>query len=147
MVETSDLSKMALVDTEFILANGTKEDTDKLWAVLKDQVTPVPGTVIDATASVIKVAVTQDAKDNKVADFVVNLKKPLLDKEIPAAGFVYKIPPATALVGTYDSFTQVPGTDTTSASVQIVLRDGETQVEKKKAVPAHKPAAGHHTAN
>ena len=79
IVETPDLSKMALVDTEFILANGAKEDTDKLWAVLKDQVTPVPGTVIEATASVIKVAVTQDAKDSKVADVVVNLKKPLLD--------------------------------------------------------------------
>ena len=147
IVETPDLSKMALVDTEFILANGAKEDTDKLWAVLKDQVTPVPGTVIEATASVIKVAVTQDAKDSKVADFVVNLKKPLLDKEIPAVGFEYKIPPATALVGTYDSFTQVPATDTVSASVQIVLRDGEIQLEKKKPVPAHKPAAGHHTAN
>ena len=147
IVEAPDLSKMALVDTEFILANGAKEDTDKLWAVLKDQVTPVPGTVIEATASVIKVAVTQDAKDSKVADFVVNLKKPLLDKEIPAVGFEYKIPPATALVGTYDSFTQVPATDTVSASVQIVLRDGEIQLEKKKPVPAHKPAAGHHTAN
>jgi hypothetical protein len=147
IVETPDLSKMALVDTEFILANGAKEDTDKLWAVLKDQVTPVPGTVIEATASVIKVAVTQDAKDSKVADFVVNLKKPLTDKEIPAVGFEYKIPPASALVGTYDSFTQVPATDTVAASVQIVLRDGEIQLEKKKPVPAHKPAAGHHTAN
>jgi hypothetical protein len=115
--------------------------------VLKDQVTPVPGTVIEATASVIKVAVTQDAKDSKVADFVVNLKKPLLDKEIPAVGFAYKIPPATVLVGTYDSFTQVPATDTVAASVQIVLRDGEIQLEKKKPVPAHKPAAGHHPAN
>ena len=147
IVETPDLSKMALVDTEFILANGTKEDTDKLWAVLKDQVTPVPGTVIEATASVIKIAVTQDAKDSKVADFIVNLKKPLLDKEIPVAGFVYKIPPATALVGTYDSFTQVPATDTVAASVQIVLREGEIQLEKRKPVPAHKPAAGHHPAN
>jgi hypothetical protein len=146
-VETPDLSKMALVDTEFILANGAKEDTDKLWAVLKDQVTPVPGTVIEATASVIKVAVTQDAKDSKVADFVVNLKKPLTDKEIPAVGFAFKIPPATALVGTYDSFTQVPATDTVAASVQIVLRDGEIQLEKKKPVPAHKPAAGHHPTN
>jgi hypothetical protein len=147
MVETPDLSKMALVDTEFILANGAKEDTDKLWAVLKDQITPVPGIVIEATASVIKVAVTQDAKDSKVADFIVNLKKPLADKEIPVAGFAFKIPPATALVGTYDSFTQVPAIDTVSASVQIVLRDGDIQSEKKKPVPAHKPAAGHHTAN
>lgn len=147
MVETPDLSKMALVDTEFILANGVKDDTDKLWAVLKDQVTPVPGIVISATDSVIKIAVTQDAKDAKTADFIVNMKKPLTEKEIPAVGFEYKIPPATALVGTYDSFTQAPATDTAAASVQIVLREGEIQLEKKKPVPAHKPAAGHHPAH
>lgn len=147
IVETPDLSKMALVDTEFILANGVKDDADKLWAVLKDQVTPVPGIVIAATDSVIKIAVTKDAQSAKIADFIVNMKKPLTEKEIPAVGFEYKIPPATALVGTYDSFTQVPATDTTVASVQIVLRDGEIQIEKRKPAPAHKPAAGHHTAH
>jgi hypothetical protein len=147
IVETPDLSKMALVDTEFILANGAKEDTDKLWAILKNQVTPVPGIVIEASASVIKVAVTQDAKDNKIADFIVNLKKPLADKDIPAVGFEYKIPPGTALVGTYDTFTQVPATATLAQTAQIVLRDGDIQLEKKKpAAPAHKPAAGHHPA-
>jgi hypothetical protein len=141
-----DPAKLNLGDKEFILANGVKEDADKLWAVLKDQVTPVPGKVIEATASVIKVAVTPDAKDANVADFIVNMKKPLEDKQIPAAGFEYKIPPATALVGTYDSFTTVPATDTTAATAQIVLRDGEIQPEKKKPVPARaapKPAAGH----
>jgi hypothetical protein len=73
------------------------------------------------------------------------LKKPLEDKDIPAVGFEYKIPPATALVGTYDSYTQVPATATLAQTAQIVLRDGEILVEKKKAAPVHKPAAGHHT--
>ena len=144
IVETPNLATMNLGDAEFILANGSKEDTDKLWAVLKNQVTPVPGIVIEASASVIKVAVTQDAKDNKIADFIVNLKKPLADKDIPAVGFEYKIPPGTTLVGTYDTFTQVPATATLSQTAQIVLRDGDIQSEKKKpAAAAHKPAAGH----
>jgi hypothetical protein len=144
IVETPNLAAMNLSDAEFVLANGAKEDTDKLWAALKNQVTPVPGVVIEASASVIKVAVTQDAKDNKIADFIVNLKKPLADKDIPAIGFEYKIPPATALVGTYDTFTQVPATATLAQTAQIVLRDGDIQLEKKKpAAPAHKPAAGH----
>jgi hypothetical protein len=143
IVETADLNTLALADKEYILAVGTKEDADKLWAVLKDQVTPVPGVVIEATASVLKVAVTQDAKDAKVADFIVNLKKPLTDKEIPAVGFAYGIPPATALVGTYDSYTQIPATATMAQTAQIVLRDGDIQLEKKKPAPAHKPAAGH----
>jgi hypothetical protein len=147
VVETPDLSVMNLSDAEFVLANGAKEDIDKLWAALKGKVTPVPGEVLSATSSVIQLAVSQDAKEAnpKYADFIVNLKKPLTDKEIPAVGFAYKIPPGTALVGTYDTFTQVPATATVAAqSAQIVLRDGEIQLEKKKpAAPAHKPAAGH----
>ena len=149
VVDTHDLKVLALTDKEYILANGAKEDADKMWAVLKDQSTQVPGVVIEATASVIKVAVTQEAKDAKLPDFIVNIKKPLLEKEIPAAGFEYKNPPGTALVGFYDSFTVVPATDPADpASAQIVLRDGDIQAEKKKPVtPAHKPAAGHTAAH
>lgn len=144
-----DPMKLNLEDKEFILANASKEDSDKLWSLLKDQPTPVPGIVIEATASVIKVAVTQDAKDAKVPDFIVNLKKPLDDKDIPAVGFEFKLQPATELDATYDSFTLVPATATRSVSTQIVLRDGFVQPEKK-AAPAHKPApkpaAGHRPA-
>jgi tetratricopeptide (TPR) repeat protein len=115
MVETPDLNKMALSDAEFILANGSKDDTDKLWAVLKGKATPVPGIVIEATASVIKVAVTDDAKDAKIADFTVNLKTPLAEKDIPAAGFAFGLQSKgqAELDGTYDTFTQeVPATAT-----------------------------------
>src|ERR1035437_5449691 len=144
VVAGGNLTALNLGDKEFILANGTKEDADAMWAVMKDQVTPVPGIVIEATASAIKVAVSDDAKVAKTADFVVNLKKPLEEKDIPAVGFEYKIPPATALVGTYDSYTQVPATATLAQTAQIVLREGEVVLEQKKAAPVHKPAAGHH---
>jgi hypothetical protein len=155
VVSGGGLDKLNLSDKEFILSNGTlpsaadatKTDAEAIWATMKDQATPVPGVVIEATASVIKVAVSDDAKSAKAPDFIVNLKKPLEDKDIPAVGFEYKIPPATALVGTYDSYTQVPATATAAQTVQIVLREGEIQVEKKKAAPVHKPAAGHHTAH
>ena len=145
VVAGGNLPALNLGDKEFILANGTKDDADLLWAVMKDQVTPVPGVVIEASASVIKVAVSDDAKANKTPDFVVNMKKPLEDKDIPAVGFEYKVPPATALVGTYDSYTQVPATATVAQTAQIVLRDGEIAPEKKAAPVHHKPAAGHHT--
>jgi len=147
IVETSDLNTLALVDKEYILAVGAKEDIDKLWAVLKDQVSPVPGVVIEASSTTIKLAVTADAKEAKTADFIVNMKKPLLEKDIPKVGFEYK---GTTLVGTYDSYTLIPATATMAQTAQIVLRDGEIQADKKKPAPAahakptpgHKPAAG-----
>ena len=147
VVETPDLTTLNLSDKEFILASGSKEDADKLWAVMKDQVTPVPGIVIEATASVIKLAVSQDAKDAKTADFIVNLKKPLEDKEIPAVGFEFGLQPKAELDGTYDSYTQVPATATMLQTAQIVLREGFIQPEKKKPVAPHKPAASHRKAH
>jgi hypothetical protein len=145
LLSTPDWTTLALTDKETVLAVASNEDADKLWALLKDQLTPVPGLVIDATASVIKVAVTDDAKTAKTADFIVNLKTPLTEKEIPAAGSILgdRAKGQAELDGTYDTRTLIPGTDTTAASVQIVLRDGVLIPEKKKAVPAHKPAAGH----
>jgi hypothetical protein len=113
--------------------------------------------VLEATASEIKIAVTQDAKDAKVPDFIVNLKTPLPEKEIPAVGFEFGLAAKgqAELDGTYDSYTQIPAKDAvpatattpavaaTAQSVQIVLRDGFVQPEKKKTTPAHKPSAAH----
>jgi hypothetical protein len=147
LVNTPDLTTLALADKELVLAYGSKEDADKLWALLKDQQSPVPGIVIEATASVIKVAVTDDAKQAKTADFIVNLKTAItVDKDIPAVGSEFKLQPAAELDGTYDSYTQIPATDTVPQSVQIVMRDGFIQQEKKKVVPAHKPTAAHRAA-
>ena len=148
LASTSDLNTLALGDKETVLALGSKEDADRLWVLLKDKATPAPGIVIEATASVIKLAVTKDAKDAKTPDFIVNMKKPLEEKEIPAAGFEFGLGAKgqAELDGIYDAYTQIPATDTVAQSAQIVLRDGVIVLEKKKAAPAHKPAAGHKAA-
>ncbi len=145
LASTPDLNTLALADKETVLALGSKEDADKLWALLKDKETQVPGVVIEANASTVKVAVTQDAKDSKVADFVVNMKKPLTDAELKVVqpGFEFKSQGGAQLVGNYDSYTQTPATPTTAQAAVIVLRDGEYVPEQKKkaAPPAHRPAA------
>jgi hypothetical protein len=128
VASTPDLTTLALADKEYILANASKENADKLWALLKDQVSQVPGTVLVATASQIQLAVTDDAKADKKPDFTVNMKTPLADKDIPAVGS-----DITTLIGTYDSYTQSPA--------QIILRDGEIQAAKK--APVHKPSPVH----
>lgn len=147
LANTPDLSTLALADKEMVLSYGEKVDADKLFALMKDKDTPVPGVVIAATANQIKVAVSEDAKQAKTADFIVNMKTPLEDKDIPAVGSELKLlsDGGPELDGTYDSYTQIAGSDTTSQSAQLVLRDGFIQ-EKKKA-PVHKPAAGHRTAH
>ena len=129
---TSDLSTLALADKEYILANASKENADKVWDTIKDKTSEIPGTVIAATASQLQIAVTEDAKADKKADFTVNMKEPLKDAEIPAVGSDVK-----GLIGTFDSYTQSPA--------QIILRDGEFEKEKKPV--ARKPSAAHRKAS
>jgi tetratricopeptide (TPR) repeat protein len=132
---------------EFILANGVKDDTAKLSAIFDDLKTPIKKIVIEPVATSINVAVTADAKASKTADFIVNLKTPVGGKEAPAAGFVYGISSKgeAELDGTYDTYKQIPATDTTSQSALIVLRDGTLVEKKTPAAAAHaKPAAAHH---
>ena len=145
LATTPDLNSLALADKETVLAVGSKDDADKLWALLQGKETPVPGIVIDANANQVKVAVTQDAKDAKTADFIVNMKEPIPEKEIPAVGSELKLlkDGGPELDGTYDTYTQIPASSTAAASAQIVLKDGILQTAKK--APVHKPAAGHHT--
>jgi hypothetical protein len=141
VTSTPDLSTLALRDKVYILSNASHDNAEKLWALLKDKVTEVSGTVIAATASQIQVAVTEDAKADKKADFTVNLKTPLADKDIPAVGSETAVDSATdtkALIGTFDSYTQ-------GDSAMITMRDGEITVTKKKTAPK-KPSAAHHTA-
>jgi hypothetical protein len=133
---------------DYITANGVKADTDALGDILTDSPAKIRKLLVEPAVGTIKVAVTQDAKDNKSPDFIVNMKEPVACKDAPAAGFEYKLQPADELDATYDTYTPVPAAGTRAATAQIVLRDGFIQSEKK-AAPVHhsaKPAAGHHTA-
>jgi tetratricopeptide (TPR) repeat protein len=125
VTSTPDLKTLALADKEFILTNGTQEDSDKVWAVMKGVTAEVPGTVIEATADQVKVAVTDDAKASKTADFTINMKTSL--KEIPAVGSDIKVD------ATFDSYTKNPA--------MIIMTDGEIPGAKK--APVHRPAATH----
>jgi hypothetical protein len=130
VTSTADLNTLAVQDKEFILGNGAQADADKVWAVMKDVTTEVPGTVVTATAEQIQLSVSEEAIQNKTADFTVNMKTPL--KEVPATGASIKV------IGTFDSFTKTP--------TMIILKDGELPAKPApaKKAPAH-PV--HHTAH
>jgi len=133
----------------YVLANAVKADTDPIEAL-----TEAPAKVhkIDVTPAVesVGVAVTQDAKDSKMADFNVTMKEAASCKDIPPAGSTVGIQPATEIDGTYSTFTKVPAANGKDASAQIVLSDGFVQAEKKgpahaKPTPVHHAAPAHHS--
>src|SRR5882757_1158090 len=117
VASTPDLKTLSLGDQEFILFNGKPEDAQKVWDVLKGHRVQVPGTVISATPESVQLAVTEDNKQSKKADFTVNMKTPL--KSVPAIGST------VTYDATFDSYTANPP--------MITLSDGEP--------PAKAPAA------
>ncbi|MEA2260174.1 MAG: hypothetical protein QOH35_4418 [Acidobacteriaceae bacterium] len=120
VASTPDLKTLSLGDQEFILFNGKPEDAQKVWDVLKGHRVQVPGTVISATPESVQLAVTEDNKQSKKADFTVNMKTPL--KSVPAIGST------VTYDATFDSYTANPP--------MITLSDGEP--------PAKAPAARRH---
>ena len=216
IASTPDLTKLNLEDKEYILANGSPEDQQKLWSVLQGQVTPVPGVVTGVTstgvtvhitvgakithdypvalkspmsakdiravpsdvqaakqfidqngvpddvakvdheftlagahirsvelepnASVIEMAVTEDAKQSNTPDFIVNLKTPATGKDVPAAGANFSLLPQPELDATYSSYKPVAAANGKVASAQIVLNDGFIQVQPPKAPARRAPA-------
>jgi tetratricopeptide (TPR) repeat protein len=122
------LKAMALSDKEFVLANGNQADADAVWGVMKGVRTEVPGIVVQATATSVQLAVSPDNQQAtpKVADFTINMTKPLIT--VPNVGDSVKYN------ATFDSYTKTP--------LMIVLSDGEPPAEKK-APPAHRKPAAH----
>ena len=142
-------SELKIKDAQaYILANGVKADTDAMGDVLTETPAHLRKIAIEPAISAVNVAVTQDAKDNHVADFTVNMKEPASCKEAPATGSALGLlsQGALELDGTYDTYTKTAASGTTAASAQMVLSGGILQ--QPKAAPAHhpapKPSPAHH---
>ena len=82
IASTPDLTKLNLEDKEYILANGSQEDQQKLWSVLQNQVTPVPGVVTGVVSNGMTVHITVGPRITH--DFTVALKAPMDAKTIRA---------------------------------------------------------------
>jgi len=137
---TPDLTTLAPSDREFVLQYGTAVDpktgtdpaTQKTYAAevfdaVKGKVAKFPNiVVISATTDKVMTAVSDDAVQNKTADFEWDLKTPL--KTAPAAGT--KI----TMVGTYSSYTAAG----TPVVVSVVMADAAVE-PAKAATPARRP--------
>jgi hypothetical protein len=126
VASTPDLKTLNLSDKEFILFNGKPEDAQKVWAVMQGQRVGVPGTVVSATPDSVQLAVTEDNKQSKKADFTINMKTPLKTPPTVGTDVTYD--------ATFDSYTPTPP--------MITLTDGAAHAAPAAPVH-HRPAAAH----
>ena len=142
LASTPDLSTAAISDREFVLQNGTPEQQQKVWDTMKGKSVQLPDAlVIASTPTSLQLAISDDAKQSKTADFTFNLKAPeeattAAAKKAQDALAAATAPGQTVTVqGTYDSYTPTP--------IMITMSDGEVILPKAKPAahaPAHAPA-------
>jgi hypothetical protein len=138
---TPDLSTLATSDKEFILQNGTPDQAQKVWDTVKGKSVQIPDAlVIASTPTQIQVAVSDDAKQSKTADFTFNMKPQdeattaAAKKTQAAIEAATAVGQAVTLQGTYDSYAPKP--------LMITMSDGEVVLPKAatKAPVHHAPA-------
>ncbi len=163
---TPDLATLALSDKEFVLQYGQQADADKVFDTIKGKSVTVPGALVTAaTPDQLQVAVSDDAKQSKTADFTIAMKAPMTT--VPAVGSTVDV------TGTYSSYTSpasagagstaastTPAASTTapastdaagsaaattastasgsSSALMIQMTDGALVAPKKAAAPVHK---------
>jgi tetratricopeptide (TPR) repeat protein len=125
---TGDPKTLNLEDKEFILSNGSKEDADGLWALLKGQQTPVPGVVISDPATVLNVSVTT-AASVKTKDFVVKLSTPGACSAVP-------VPPTELKIKDAQAYILANGVKADTDAMGDLLTDTPAHVRKIAIEPA-----------
>ena len=139
---TPDLGTLAVSDKEFILQNGTTDQAEKVWDTVKDKSVQIDGAVVIAsTPTQLQVAVSDDAKQSKTADFTFNMKPQdeattaAAKKQQAAIAAATAVGQTVTLQGTYDSYTPKP--------IMITMKDGEVVLPKAATKPAPRAPVHH----
>ncbi|MDP9038419.1 MAG: hypothetical protein M3O02_03975 [Acidobacteriota bacterium] len=145
ITSTADLGTLAIADKEMVFQYGSPEDSAKVWETIKGKSVEIPGAlVIASTPTQLQLAVSDDAKQSKTADFTVNLAA--AEEPTTAAAKAAAARKADAMAvgktvtvqGTYDSFTSTP--------LMITMSNGSVVLGKAAPArpaahaPAHAPA-------
>jgi alpha-L-rhamnosidase len=126
---TPDLATLAVSDKEYILQNGSPDQAAKMFSAIKGKSDTIPALVIESSPQVLKVAVSDEAIQDKVADFTFMMAP--LD---PGAMHVWTptaIGQMVWLSGTYSSYTTSP--------LNITMTDGAVVLSKR--TPIHQAPA------
>jgi hypothetical protein len=166
---TSDLATLATEDKEMVFQFGSSDDAAKVWDSIKGKSVQIPGAlVVSSSPTVLKVAVTDDAKQTnpKTADFTFNMAPPETIEEPAApsasatvaqkaayktklAAYNKAVDAAKAKADAIAAATAVGQTVTLTGTydsftpnpIQIIMKDGEVVLAKASSKPVAKPAA------
>jgi tetratricopeptide (TPR) repeat protein len=86
MVVKTPADKMDFAQWEFVLTNGSQEDQDAVWNVIKGKAVQMNGTIISTTPEEFMIAGSSDDIDAKKADITLKFEEKVPVKMIPKDG-------------------------------------------------------------
>jgi hypothetical protein len=86
MVVKTPADKMDFAQWEFVLTNGSQEDQDAVWNVIKGKAVQMNGTIISTTPDAFMIAGSSDDIDAKKADITLKFEEKVPVKMIPKDG-------------------------------------------------------------
>ena len=86
MVQKTPADKMDFAQWEFVLTNGSQEDQDAVWNVIKGKAVQMNGTVISTQPDQFMIAGSSDDIDAKKADITLKFEDKVPAKLIPKDG-------------------------------------------------------------
>ncbi len=129
LVKSKDPKQMSFAEWELVLSSGNQQAADTVWNAIKDKAVKLGANVINATASKIQLAGSDDDIEAKKADITLTMAKPLPTKLVPAAGSLMNFQ------GTVSSYTPNP--------FMLTMTDGILLDAKGNPVSTAAPV--HHT--
>jgi hypothetical protein len=86
MVQATAPDKMDFATWEFVLSNGSQEDQDAVWNVIKGKAVQMNGTVMAVTPNQFMMAGSSDDIEAKKADITLNFEDNVPAKLLPKEG-------------------------------------------------------------
>ena len=124
LVKTKTPKDMSFAEWELVLSAGAQADADKVWTAIKGVSLQMEGVVIEAGATQLKIAGSQDDIDQKRADIVLNMTGTIPARLMPKEGATLDFE------GTPDSYTPSPF---------VMTMEKGALLTKSAPAPAHKP--------
>jgi tetratricopeptide (TPR) repeat protein len=130
LVKSKTPTQMSFAEWELVLSSGNQQAAATVWNALKDKAVKLGANVINASASKVTLAGSQDDFDEKKADITLTMAKPLAAKLVPEAGSLMQFQ------GTVSSYTPNPFMITMADGV-LLDKSGNPVTT---AAPVHHPA-------
>jgi len=137
LVKTKNPTDMSFAEWELILSSGNQQAADTVWNAIKDKAVKLQANVINATATTVQLAGSDDDIQAKKADITLDMTKPIPSRLMEQ---YVQVGSPMNFQGTLKSYTPNP--------FMMTMDDGILLDQNGKPIstaPAHHTTTHHHT--